>query len=165
VRKTLTAVVLAAAVVTATAGCSGQSGSASSAARATTSAVEAVANTPQICASLVDWALELSNEHDPTTATFFTLLDDESRVPPQQRVEIRHAYYHKQELAIRQLAATASDTQLATLLRNFADSWAALAANTSPDGPDTIQPYRGPIDTACPGIEHKIAVASNANGT
>lgn len=161
-RKTLAAIVLSAAIVSASAACGGQPSDNGAAVHATASAPT---NTPRICDSLVDWALKLTDEHDPTTAKFFALLDDDSGVPPKQRVEIRHAYYHEQELDIRQLAATASDPQMATVLRNFAESWANLAANTSPDGPETLQPYRGPIDTACPGIEHKIAAAADANGS
>lgn len=162
-RKTLTAVVLTIAIALVTVGCGGTSSSKTQAAHNSTKPT-AASNTAKICDALVPWALDLTDEHDPITAKYVALLDDDSAFPPQERVKIRHAYYHEQELKIRQLAETATDPQVATLLNNFADSWAVLASNTSVDGPATIQPFRGPIDTACPGIEHRIAMAAEARG-
>ena len=118
----------------------------------------AASNTAKICDTLVKWAARgLTDVRDPVTAKFVKLIEDGGTgLSTTQKVEIRQAYYRKQESTLRSLAATATDPHVGTLLGSFAESWGALAKDTSDDGPDRIQPGRGPLDTACPGIEHRI---------
>lgn len=124
----------------------------------------AASNTAKICDTLVNWAARgLTDVKDPVTAKFVKLIEDGGTgLSTTQKVEIRQAYYRKQEGTLRSLAATATDPHVGTLLGNFAESWGALARDTSDNGPDRIQPGRGPLDTACPGIEHRIDSVSEA---
>jgi hypothetical protein len=130
------------------------------------SSAKPVSNTAHICDTLVHWAaVELTDKKDPVTAKFVEMIENSgSGLSTEEKVDIRQAYYRKQESTLQSLAATATDPRIAGLLGTYADNWGKLAKDTSDDGPDRIQPDRAYLDTACPGIEQRIEGVSEAGG-
>ena len=114
-------------------------------------------NTEQICDSLVDWALALTDHSDAVTDKFFEVLTaDDGTFTRDQEMAIRNEFFQKQEQKIRALSRTATDPQAAKALVTFADGWAALPLE--PGG--RTQPGRQPIDAMCPGLEARINAAT-----
>jgi hypothetical protein len=158
------AAVLVAALIVTTAACADASSTASPERSIPSLTTSSTANKPAECEGIYTFAMTRNDENDPSAEAFFNLLTDPTKYSADQQISIRHAYYTKQEKAVRALAAHAADPQMRAALQAYADGWSEHAAVQTADGPDTVQPDWKPVMDLCPGLEHRISEDLTAQG-